>query len=141
MKINETENKKLLLVNKINIILALLLLTIALFGLFRKPFYLETTISSFLLGSYLLVSAYFNRKRITAELEGKTIADERSGRAIERAGFLAFFLLIVSLLVSGLANSIFSLGLEYTLTVNVILFACVFFWILIGFYLDKKGEV
>jgi len=141
MKINDKENKKMLLVNKINWALGILLLAITLLGLFRKPFCLETTITSVMLGSFISVSAYLNRKRITADLEGKIIADERSRRAFERAGFFTFFLLIASLMVSGIANSFFNLGLEYSLTVNVILFACVFSWILIGYYLDKKGEV
>jgi len=135
MKINDKENKKMLLVNKINMALGILLLAIAL-GLFRKPFYL----TSFMLGSYILVTAYLNSKRITAELEGKTIADERSRRAFERAGFFTFFLLIAVLMISGVANSAFELGLEYTMTVNVILFACVFSWMFIGYYLDKKGK-
>lgn len=30
--------------------------------------------------------------------------------------------------------------MKYTMTVNVILFACVFSWIIIGYYIDKKGE-
>jgi len=94
-----------------------------------------------MLGLTLLFSAYIDHKRITAELEGKTIADERSRRAFEKAGFFAFLLLIAVLIISGLANSAFELGLEYTLTVNVILFAGVFSWIIIGYYLDKKGEV
>ncbi len=138
MKINDKENKKMLLVNKINMALGILLLAIALLGLFRKPFFL--TITSFMLGSFILVTAYFNRKRITAELEGKTIADERSRRAFERAGFFSFFLLIAVLMISGLANSILNLRLEYSMTVNVILFACVFSWMFIGYYIDKKGE-
>lgn len=140
MKTSVKDNKKLLLWNKINIALGILLLTITLFGLFRKPFYLETTIISFMLGSYVLLSAYLRRKRITAELEGETIADERSKRAFERAGFFSFFLLIAVLMISGLANSAFELGLEYSMTVNVILFACVFSWMFIGYYFDKKGE-
>lgn len=140
MKTSDKENKKLLLWNKITIVLGIILLLIALLGLFRKPFYLVTTITSFMLGSYILVSAYLNRKRITAELEGKTISDERSRRIGERAGFYTLFLLIAILLVSGLANSFFNIGLEYTLTVNMILFACIFSGIIIGYYLDKKGE-
>lgn len=141
MKTSAKDNKKLLLWNKINIALGILLLTITLLGLFIKPFYPETTITSFMLGSYVLLSAYLNRKKITAELEGKTIADERSKRAFKRAGFFSFFLLIALLMISGLANSAFELGLEYTMTVNVILFACVFSWMFIGYYIDKKGEV
>ncbi len=141
MKINDKENKKLLLANKINIALGTILLAIALFELFRKPFYLGTTISSFILGSTLLLSAYIDHKRITAELDGKIIADERSRQAFEKAGFFTFLLLIAILIISGIANNAFELGLEYTLTVNVILFACVFSWIIIGHYLDKKGEV
>jgi len=88
MKINDKDNKKMLLVNKINMALGILLLAIALLGLFRKPFFL--TITSFMLGSYVLLSAYLNRKKITAELEGKTIADERSRRAFERGDFSHF---------------------------------------------------
>ena len=42
MKINDKENKKMLLVNKINMALGILLLAIALLGLFRKPFYLTS---------------------------------------------------------------------------------------------------
>ena len=140
MKTSVKDNKKLLLWNKINIALGVLLLAITIIGLFKKPFYLETTITSFMLGSYVLVSAYLRRKKITAELEGKTIADERSRRSFEKAGFLAFFLLIAVLMISGLSNSTFELGLEYTMTVNVILFACVFSWMFIGYYFDKKGE-
>jgi uncharacterized membrane protein len=90
MKTSVKENKKFLLANKINMALGILLLAISLFGLFRKPFYL--TITSFMLGSTILVSAYLNRKRITAELEGKTIADERSRRVGERAGFIGYYL-------------------------------------------------
>lgn len=140
MKTSVKDNKKMLLWNKINIVLGLILLAITLLGLFRKPFYLETTIISFMLGSYVLVSAYLRRKKITAELEGQIIADERSRRSFEKAGFLAFFLLIAVLMISGLANSIFNLRLEYSMTINVILFACVFSWMFIGYYIDKKGE-
>lgn len=140
MKTSVKDNKKLLLWNKINIALGILLLTITLLGLFKKPFYLETTIISFMLGSYVLLGAYLRHKKITAELKGEKIADERSKRAFERAGFFSFFLLIAVLIISGLANSAFGLGLEYTMTVNVILFACVFSWIIIGYYIDKKGE-
>lgn len=103
-------------------------------------FYPETTITSFMLGSYVLLNAYFRRKKITAELEGQIIADERSKRAFEKAGFFSFFLLIAVLMISGLANSAFKLELEYTMTINVILFACVFSWMFIGNYLDKKGD-
>lgn len=141
MKTSARDNKKLLLRNKINIALGILLLAITLLGMFKKPFYPGTTIASFILGSYVLSSAYLSRKRITAELEGQTISDERSRRAIEKSGFLAFFLLITVLMISGLANSILNLGLDYTMTVNVILFACVFSWMIIAYYLDKKGEI
>ena len=141
MKTSVKDNKKMLLWNKINIVLGLILLAITILGLFRKPFYLETAITSFMLGSYVLVSAYLRRKKITAELKGETIADERSRRSFEKAGFLAFFLLISVLMISGLANSILNLRLEYSMTVNVILFACVFSWMIISYYLDKKGEV
>ncbi len=141
MKINEKNNKKLLLWNKINLALSILLLAIALFGLLRKPFDMGITISSFILGSTLLVGAYIEHNRITAELEGKTIADERSRRAIEKAGFLAFLLLIAVLIISGLANSILNLRLEYTMTINVILFAGVFSWLIIVYYLDKKSGI
>jgi len=141
MKVNDEENKKLLLANKIIMALSMLLLAIALLGLFGKPQYTGTTISSFFVGSSLLVFAYLNQKRITAELEGKTIADERSRRVGEKSGLVAYLLLVAALLVSGLINSIFNLGLEYTFTVNAIIIASVLSWLIIGLYIDKKGEV
>jgi len=141
MKINDKENKKLLLANKIIMALSILLLAIALFGLFRKPQYTGTTASSFFLGLTLMLSAYLNQKRITAELEGKTISDERSLRVGERSGLAAYLLIIAALLVSSLINSFFNLGLEYTFTVNVIVVASVISWIIIGHCINKNGEV
>ena len=141
MKINDKENKKLLLANKIVLAISIGLLAITLFGLFRKPQYTGTTISSLFLGLTLMFSAYLNQKRITAELEGRTIADERSLRVGERSGFAAYMLLIAALLVSGLINSFFNLGLEYTFTVNVIMVASAISWIIIGHCLNKKDEV
>lgn len=143
MKIKE--NKKMLWISKINMALSVVLLALASFWILQniyegKPDYWES-IPFFLLGLILLTSAYMNRKRITAELEGKTIADERSRRVGEKAGLFAYLLLIAVLIVSGLANSAFKLGLEYTMAVNVILVASVFSWIIIGYYLDKKGDV
>ena len=93
-----------------------------------------------ILGLTLLISSYLNIKRFKAESERITIADERSRRVGEKAGLFTYLLLIAVMIVSGLANSIFILGLEYTVTVNVILVASVFSWIIIGYYLDKKGE-
>jgi hypothetical protein len=59
---------------------------------FPKPEIHFIDVTSFMLGSTILVSAYLNRKRITAELEGKTIADERSRRVGERTGFIGYYL-------------------------------------------------
>jgi uncharacterized membrane protein len=92
-------------------------------------------------GLTLLISAYFNIKRFKAESEGKTIADERSMRVGEKAGSFTFFLLIAVLIVSGLANSILNLRLEYTSTVYVISVASMFSLIIIGHYINKKGDV
>ena len=139
MKINDKENKKLLLANKIVMTLSIGMLAITVFGLIKKPLYTGTTISSLYLGLALMLSAYLNQKRIAAELEGKTIADERSLRVGERSGFAAYVLLIAALLVSGLINSFFNLELEYTFTVNVIAFASVISWIIIGHHINKKG--
>ncbi len=141
MKIKEN---KMLLISKIDLALSAFLLALASFWILQniyegKPDYWEST-PFVLLGLLLLTSAYMNIKRFKAESEGKTIADERSKRVVEKAGFFAFFLLLAGLIVSGLANSIFNLGLEYTSTVNVILVACVFSWIILTYYLDRKGE-
>lgn len=141
MKVSAKDNNKLLLANKINFALSILLLAIALFGLLRKQFDMGTTILSFILGSILLLNAYLNSKRITAELQGKTISDERSCRIGEKAGSFAFLLLISALIVSALANSILNLRLEYTTTIYVISIFSMFSLIIIGFYVDKKGDV
>lgn len=142
MKLND--NKKLLLGYKINLALSVVLLVLASFWVLKniyegRPYYAGNSFVWVLLGLILLTSAYMNINRIKAESEGKIIAEERSRRAAERAGFFAFFLLIAFLMVSGLANSIFNLNLEYTLTVNVIMVAVVFSWIILAYYVDRKG--
>ncbi len=143
MKIKE--NKKMLLMSKINLALSIFLLAFASFVTIQniyegKPYYERGAIFGFLLGLTLLIGAYFNIKRFKAESEGETIADERSRRVGEKAGSFAFFLLIACLMVSGLANSIFNLRLEYTSTVYLISVAGAFSLLIIGFYLDKKGD-
>ncbi len=144
MKIND--NKKMLLAYKILLAISAVLLLLSSFSMFQdiqegRLNYEKGTLVWFLIELNILAFAYLNIKRINAESEGKTIGDERSRRTVEKAGFYAFFLLLAALMVSGLANSIFNLGLEYTSTVNVIWVACVFLWIIVYYYLDKKGEV
>ncbi len=134
----------MLLMSKINLALSIFMLAFASFWVLQniyegKPYYGQ--LPFVLLGLILLISAYMNIKRFKAESEGKTIADERSRRVGEKAGLFAYLLLLGSLMVSGLANSILNLRLEYTSTVYVILFVSLFSWIIIGHYLDKKGEV
>jgi hypothetical protein len=142
MKLNE--NKKLLLMSKINLATSVFMLAFASFWFLQtiyegKPYYEPLIFIIF--GLTLLIGAYFNIKRFKAESEGNTIADERSMRVGEKAGSFAFLLLIAVLIVSGLANSILNLRLEYTSTVYVISVASMFSWIIIGHYIDKKGEV
>ena len=140
MKIKDNGSKKLVLVNWINTALAILLLAVILFGPFRKPIDTETTVFGFLFGATILLSAYLNLKIENAKLKGKTLADERSKLIGYKSGLFAYLLLIAVLMVSGVVNSAFNLGLEYTLTVNVIMVASLFFWIIIGRYIDKKGD-
>jgi uncharacterized membrane protein len=142
MKIKE--NKKMLLMSKINLATSVFMLAFASFWFLQniyegKPYY--EPLIFFILGLSLLIGAYFNIKRFKAESEGITIADERSKRVGEKAGMFAFLLLIAVLMVSGVVNSAFNLGLEYTITVYVISFASLFSWIIIGRYIDKKGDV
>lgn len=112
-----------------------------MFGPFRTPLDTETTIYGFLFGATILLSAYLNLKIENAKLKGKTLADERSKLIGYKSGLFAFLLLIAVLMVSGLANIILNLRLEYTGTVYVISVASMFSWIIIGRYLDKKGDV
>ena len=137
------DNKKMLLMSKITLALSVFLLAFASFRVFQniyegKPYY--EPLPFVLLGLTLLISSYMNIKRFKAESEGNTIADERSRRVGEKSGLFAFLLLLGSLIVSGLANSILNLRLEYTSTVYVILVASLSSWIIIGNYLDKKGD-
>ena len=137
------ESKKMLWMSKINVVLSLFLLAIASFWFLQdiyegKPYHVS--LPFVFLGLTLLISSYMNIKRFKAESEGKTMADERSRRVGDKAGLFAFLLLLGSFIVSGLANSILNLRLEYTSTVYVILVASLFSWMIIGNYLDKKGD-
>lgn len=136
------DNKKMLWISKITLALSVFLLVFASFRVLQniyegKPYY--EPLPFVLLSLTLLISSYMNIKRFKAESEGNTIADERSRRVGERSGLFAYLLLLGCLIVSGLANSILNLRLEYTSTVYVILVASLFSWIIIGNYLDKKG--
>ncbi len=140
------ENNETLLISKILLALSIVLLLFGSFNMFQnihegRLYYEKGALGGFLIGLTLIGYWYLRIKRINAESQGKIIGDERSKRTVEKAGFYAFFLLLAALMVSGLANSIFNLGLEYTSSVNVILVACVFLWIIVSYYLDKKGEV
>jgi Predicted membrane protein (DUF2178) len=142
MKLNE--NKKMPWNIKISLELSIFLLAFASFWFLQnifegKPYYEPLIFVIF--GLTLLISTYFNIKRFKAESEGITIADERSMRVGEKGGMFAFLLLIAALMVSGVVNSAFNLGLEYTSTVYVISVAGMFSFIIIGYYLDKKGDV
>lgn len=130
--------------SKINLALSIFLLASAIFWVIQniyegKPY--QEPLIFVIFGLSLLIGAYFNIKRFKAESEGITRADERSMRIGEKAGSFAFLLLIAVLIVSGLANSILNLRLEYTSTVYVISVASMFSLIIIGHYLDKKGDV
>ena len=145
MKIDGRAYKKLTLWAKMNIALSILLLALSFYGMLKNihegnPFYAGSVIFSFLIGSLYLTISYLKYVLYAAKSEGKIIGDERSKRAVEKAGLFAFLLLIAILMVTGVINSAFDLGLEYTLTVNVIYFACIFAWILLTYYLDRKEE-
>lgn len=136
----------MLLTSKINLALSVVLLLLGSFVTIQniyegKPYYERGAIVGFSLGLTLLITAYMNIKRFKAESEGETIADERSRRVGEKAGFFTFLLLFACLMVSSLANSIFNLRLEYSSTIYVILVASLFSWIIIGHYLNKKGDI
>jgi uncharacterized membrane protein len=142
MKLNE--NKKMLLMSKISLATNVFMLAFASFWFLqnifeRKPYY--EPLIFVIVGLTFFIGAYLNIKRFKAESEGITIADERSRRVGEKAGMFAFLLLIAALMVSGVVNSAFNLGLEYTSTVYVISFASLFSWIIIGHYINKKGDV
>ncbi len=139
------ENKKMLLASKISMALSLILLVLASFVMLKhiydgRPDYLRDGLFV-ILGLTLLATSFMNIKRFKAESEGKKIADERSKRAVEKAGLFTFLLLIAILIISAIANSIFKLGLEYTMsTVYVISVACLFVWMGLTRYFDMKGE-
>ncbi len=140
------ESKRMLLVSKVNLALSIFLLVFASFVAIQnisegKPYYARNAFFGIILGLTLLICSYTNIKRFKAESEGKIITDERSRRVGEKAGLFAFLLLLGSIMVSAMANSILNLRLEYTSTVYVILISSLFSWIIIGYYLDKKGEV
>ncbi|MCZ7403061.1 MAG: DUF2178 domain-containing protein [Candidatus Methanoperedens sp.] len=138
------KSKTNLLMSKISLALSVFMLALASFWFLQniyeeKPYYENLIFIIF--GLTLLIGAYFNIKRFKAESEGITIADERSMRVGEKAGMFAFLLLIAALMVSGVVNSAFNLGLEYTSTVYMISVASLFSWIIIAYHIDKKGDV
>ena len=144
MKTKNTENKKMLLAYKIIRGLSILLIILSSFTIAQDisegiPFYVKSSIFGMMIGLLLFSSSSLNIKRLEAGRQGKMISDERSRHVAEKSGLLAFLLLIIMLLVSGIVNIMFDLNLSYTITVYVILTVSVLFWILFIYYLDKKG--
>jgi hypothetical protein len=90
-----------------------------------------------------LVSGFIAAGIVLIFISAKTgvVTDERTIRAVEKAGTYALMILIGCILVSGLINSFFQLNLNFSLMAIVLPVIGIYLWGILTFYIMKKGDM
>jgi len=69
------------------------------------------------------------------------VGDERTKRAVEKAGLYAFLILSGLLIASASVAGILQLNINFSLAVIVLSYIGIFSWGILTYYFDKKGDV
>jgi uncharacterized membrane-anchored protein len=69
------------------------------------------------------------------------VGDERTKRAVEKAGLYAFLILSGLLIASASVAGILQLNINFSLAVIVLLYIGIFSWGILTYYFDKKGDL
>ena len=132
---------KYFLVNLCLVILGLALATSGIINIFlnisdgNPENLLRTIIFPVLIGLGVSMSSFF---RILKPRTG-VVGDERTKRAIEKAGLFAFLILLGFLVASASIAGALQLNINFSLAVIVLSYIGIFSWGTLTFYFDKKG--
>ena len=134
---------KYFLVNLCLIIGGFALATSGIINIFRNisdvnsEYFLRAIIFPVLIGLGVSMSSFF---RILKPRTG-VVGDERTKRAIEKAGLFAFLILSGSLVASASIAGALQLNINFSLAVIVLSYIGIFSWGTLTFYFDKKGDL
>ena len=134
---------KYFLVNLCLIIVGFVLATNGIINVFRNisdgnPEYLiRVIIFPVLIGLGVAMSSFF---RILKPRTG-VVGDERTKRAVEKAGLYAFLILSGLLIASASVAGILQLNINFSLALIVLLYIGIFSWGMLVYYFDKKGDL
>lgn len=133
---------KYYLVNLCLIILGLALATSGIINIFQnisevEPDSVFQVIFPVLIGLGVAMSSFF---RIIKPRTG-VVGDERTKRAVEKAGLYAFLILSGLLIASASVAGILQLSINFSLAVIVLSYIGIFSWGMLTYYFDKKGDL
>jgi uncharacterized membrane-anchored protein len=134
---------KYFLVNLCLIIVGFVLATNGIINVFRNisdgnpEYLLRVIIFPVLIGLGVAMSSFF---RILKPRTG-VVGDERTKRAVEKAGLYAFLILSGLLIASASVAGILQLNINFSLALIVLLYIGIFSWGMLVYYFDKKGDL
>lgn len=96
-----------------------------------------TSVFSILIGLSVSMASFFRIQKPETGVAG----DERTKRAVEKAGFWAYLILLGCLMLLGIANSLWEQIREFYMMPFLIISIGVFSWGILTYYFDKKGDV
>ena len=134
---------KYFLVNLCLIILGLALATSGIINLFlnisdgNPENLLRAIIFPVLIGLGVSMSSFF---RILTPRTG-VAWDERTKRAVEKAGLFAFLILLGFMIASASIAGALQLNINFSLAVIVLSYIGIFSWGTLTFYFDRKGDL
>ena len=131
------------LVNLFLLLIGFVLATSGIINIFRNisdgnpEHLLRAIIFPVLIGLGVSMSSFF---RILKPRTG-VVGDERTKRAIEKAGLFAFLILSGLLVASASIAGALQLNINFSLAVIVLSYIGIFSWGTLTFYFDRKGDL
>ncbi|MCZ7384999.1 MAG: DUF2178 domain-containing protein [Candidatus Methanoperedens sp.] len=101
-----------------------------------NPVYYRSAVFAILFGISISMTAFF---RMSMPGTG-VVGDERTKKAVEKAGFWSYLILLGCLLILGLVNSFWEAIMDFRLMPFVLASIGIFSCGILTYYFDKKGE-
>lgn len=101
-----------------------------------NPAYYRSAVFAILIGLSTSMAAFFRASMPRTGVAG----DERTKRAVEKAGFWSYLILLGCLLILGLVNSFWEAARDFRLMPFVLASIGIFSCGILTYYFDKKGE-
>lgn len=120
----------------------IILSAIVIFRIIRNllegnPAFDQNTIFGLIVGVNICISSFLWMSKPETGVAG----DERTKRAVEKAGFWAYLILLGCLMLLGIANSLWEQVRDFSMMPFLIISIGLFSWGILTYYFDKKGDV